>query len=244
MRKRWRLSLFVIIGLMAAFVVAVAGFADTSAPSSEDKKIEPDDQRGVAYHEAGHAVVSVYLLGADSVKDVVVFTATDDGSFGVTHMNARNQLSTADDYMREAAIFMGGRAADSVINGAPTNGAGSDLGHVNDVMWNKHLVSGLGDSLLVREKNEAPAAMRAKVEKDINDANACAEAIVRENRDAVVALGDALMSQQEIGDARKLTGDEARALLAQHPLKPLSPEAQAKVVSACSAPKVNVNRPH
>ncbi len=244
MRKRWRLALLGIVLVLVGIVIGSAAYVDSADAHDEDKQIDFDVQKGVAYHEAGHAVVSAYLLGAESLKDVTVFTATDDGSFGVTHMQSRNQLSTADDYMREAAIFMGGRAADTVINGAPTNGAGSDLGHVNSVMWNKHLVSGLGDSLLVREKGEAPPAMRAKVEKDIVDANACAEAVVRENRETVTALGDALMNQPDSRNARTLSGDAVRELLRQRPIKPLSAEAQAKVVSACAAPKLNVNRPH
>lgn len=237
MRTRWRAALFVIVVLLAAGIALAASFVDDSAASDEDRKIEPDVQKGVAYHEAGHAVVLAYLVGADSIKDVTVFTALDDGSFGVTHMNSRNQLGTADDYMREAAVFMGGRAADTVVNGAPTNGAGSDLGHVNDIMWNKYLVSGLGDSLLVREKAEASRETRAKVEKDINDANACAEAIVRENRATVVALGDALMARPEGNHARTLSGDAAREILSRMPLKPLSAEAQAKVVAACGFKK-------
>ncbi len=244
MRLRWRLVFYGVLGLVplvflaacivAALFLAAAVLVGPSSASREDKKIEQDVQHGVAYHEAGHAVVFAYLCGPESVRDVVVFTALDDDSFGVMHMKSRNQLSTADDLMREASVFMAGRAADVVINGAATNGAGSDLGYANRIIWNKYLVSGLGGSLLVRERSKAPDELTAKVEKDLDDANACAEAIIRENREAVTVIGDAVMEQKDRGHAMTLSGDAARELLKKHPLKLLPPDVQAKLMPACT----------
>jgi ATP-dependent Zn protease len=121
-------------------------------------------------------------------------------------------------------VFLGGRAADKIINGAPTTGAGSDLANVTEMMWRKHLNAGLGDSLMVEEKSDAPPAVRVAVEKDINRSNACAEAIISANRPAIAAIADAIMAKPPVRGERTLTKDEYKAILAERKIALPEPE--------------------
>ena len=238
MRTRWwLLLLFCSVAVTAAatllfsFGYVMIGVYDTPRAS---RGVEESEQRRVAVHEAGHAIVAAHLTGADEVERVTVYaTLPENETYGTCHTADHNRLETADDIMREAAIFMAGRAADTVVNGAPTNGAGSDLGHVNDIVWNMHLASGLGGSLLVRSRAEAPAAMIHAVEGDINASNACAEAIVRANRDLVVLLADRIMREPVSHGSRTLSGEQFRAFLAEHPISPPPENLRPTLMIGC-----------
>lgn len=238
MRTRWwLLLLFCSVAVTAAatllfsFGYVMIGVYDTPR---ETRGVEESEQRRVAVHEAGHAIVAAHLTGVDEVERITVYaTLPETETYGTCHTADHNRLDTADDIMREAAIFMAGRAADTVVNGAPTNGAGSDLGHVNDIVWNMHLVSGLGSSLLVRSRSEAPAAVHQAVEADINATNACADAIVRANRDLIVLLADRIMRQPVSHGARTLSAADFRAFLAEHPISPPSETVRPTLMTGC-----------
>ena len=223
MRTRWWLLLIAFCSAASAAVTFALGFGYVIVGFYDepraDRSVEEAEQRRVAAHEAGHAIVTAWLLGPAEVERISVFaTLPPENHYGVCHTADHNRLETADDILRSAAVSMAGRAADAIVNNGPTTGAGADLGHVNDVVWNMHLVSGLGGSLLVRSRGEAPASMVMQVEQDIDSANHCAEAIVRANRDIVVLLADRIMRVNVSQGARVLSGDGFRAFLVEHPL--------------------------
>lgn len=238
MRTRWwLLLLFCSVALTAAatllfsFGYVMIGIYDTPRAN---RGVEESEQRRVAVHEAGHAVVAAHLTGVDEIERITVFaTLPETETYGTCHTVDHYRLETADDIMREAAVFMGGRAADTVVNGGATTGAGSDLGHVNDIIWNMHLVSGLGGSLMVRSRSEAPAAMVQAVEGDINATNACAEAVVRANRDLIVLLADRIMRQPVSSGSRTLSGEDFRAFIAEHPISPPPENLRPTLMTGC-----------
>ncbi|HTK05213.1 MAG TPA: hypothetical protein VL500_06510 [Candidatus Eisenbacteria bacterium] len=239
MRTRsWLLLLFITASLSVLGTLAIC-FGHVvidfySNGHAADRRIDQAEQRRVAAHEMGHAVVAAYLHGPNEVEKVTVYASLPpDSLYGVCHTADHNRLDTADDIMREASVFMAGRAADKFVNGAPTNGATSDLSHVNDLIWTMHLSNGLGGSLLVRSRSEAPAAVTQQVEEDINATNACAEAIVRANSDTIVLLADRIMREEERQGRRVLSGDAFRAFLHDHPLKPLPPESTPVLMAGC-----------
>jgi len=241
MRTRWWLLLLLASTFLSVLGTLAISFGHliiaVHSSSNADRAIEGAEQRRVAVHEAGHAVVAAYLHGEDEILHVDVRTRVVDGQYGSMHDRDHNRLDTADDIMRSVAIFMGGRAADKFVNGAPTNGATSDLAHANDLIWTMHLSNGLGGSLMVRSRGEAPSAVVAQVEADINASNTCAEAIVRANSATIVMLADRIMREEERSGARVLSGDAFRAFLLDHPLVALPDATAATLMSGCHRPQ-------
>jgi ATP-dependent Zn protease len=241
MRTRWWL-LVIFLSMAASVSLTLAcclglGMTVASGSKRRDRSVEEAEQGHVAAHEAGHAMVAAYLAGPDEVMRVEVYaTLRSNGLYGLTGTRDHNRLETADDIMREAAVFMGGRAADKIVNGAPTNGAGSDLARVNDIIRSMHISSGLGGSLLVHAPDDVPAAVEAQIEEDINASNACAEAIVSANSETVVLLARLIMRQQAVGGARVLSGDEFRAFLREHPLRPIPERVLPTLMTGCHQP--------
>jgi cell division protease FtsH len=87
----------------------------------------PDEQRAVAIHEAGHALVAALSEHADPVAKITILPAGQ--SLGATHqlpVDERHLLSEA--YLRDAlAVRLGGRAAELVVLGEGSTGAANDL---------------------------------------------------------------------------------------------------------------------
>jgi cell division protease FtsH len=85
------------------------------------------ERRNTAYHEAGHALVAALLPGADPVHKVTIIPR--GMALGVTQ-----QLPIDDRYtysreylMTRLAMMFGGRAAEELVFGQMTTGAGDDL---------------------------------------------------------------------------------------------------------------------
>ncbi len=86
-----------------------------------------EERRNTAYHEAGHALVAMLLPGADPVHKVTIIPR--GMALGVTQ-----QLPLDDRYtysreylMTRLAMMFGGRAAEELIFGHMTTGAGDDI---------------------------------------------------------------------------------------------------------------------
>ena len=89
--------------------------------------ISDDEKRGIAYHEAGHALMARFLPGADPLKKV---TITPRGR----SLGATEQLPTEDRHnlnrtylLDRIAVMLGGRVAEKLTFNDITSGAADDL---------------------------------------------------------------------------------------------------------------------
>lgn len=94
------------------------------------RQLNENERRTVAFHEAGHAVVSFFGNGAKRLHKVSI-VPTGRGALGyawAVHTEDR-YLTTRDEYLAELAMLYGGRVAEEMIFGAScvTSGASSDL---------------------------------------------------------------------------------------------------------------------
>mgnify|MGYP006277388473 CR=1 FL=1 len=89
--------------------------------------IKPEEKRVIAFHEAGHALVARLLPKADPLEKVTIIPR--GRSLGVTEQipeEDRHNLGMA--YLQaRIAVMLGGRAAERVVFGEVTTGAGDDL---------------------------------------------------------------------------------------------------------------------
>ena len=95
--------------------------------------ISLEERRNTAYHESGHALVAKLLPGADPVHKVTIIPR--GMALGLTQQVPLDDRHT---YSREyllnnLSILFGGRAAEELILGATTTGAGNDLERATDL---------------------------------------------------------------------------------------------------------------
>lgn len=159
-----------------------------------------------AVHEAGHACVS-HLIGAGSVS-AISLVDRGGGGYTLTRSAVETGFSRAE---LELLVVVGlaGRAAEEVICGGPSSGAGgspaSDLAIATGLVASAHASLGLGGSLAYRAPVETAAsllaldpALRRTVEADLRRLYACARALVREHRGLVEAVAEMLVARRHL----------------------------------------------
>ncbi len=95
--------------------------------------ISEEEKKNTAYHEAGHTLIAKLIPGTDPVHKVSIIPR--GRALGVTM-----QLPSEDkhSYSKEAllnriAVLMGGRAAEEIIFGSLTTGAGNDIERATEI---------------------------------------------------------------------------------------------------------------
>ena len=110
----------------AALERIVAGLQQRRVVSEKEKRI-------LAYHEAGHAVMS-HLVGDLFPAQKATIVSRGDALGYTLNMPAEDRyLHTREEFVDLMSVFLGGRAAEEVVFGRITNGAADDLERVTEL---------------------------------------------------------------------------------------------------------------
>lgn len=116
-------------------------------PQKKSKVRSEKDNKLVAYHEAGHAVVTYYCKHTDPVKHITIIPAGRAG--GVTiRVPLEDQLgSTKGEMLDDIRISLGGRIAEELIMEDISTGASSDIQKATSVAKQMVTRYGMSDKL-------------------------------------------------------------------------------------------------
>jgi cell division protease FtsH len=100
----------------------------------KNRLLSPVERRIVAYHEMGHALVSLLLPGVDRVQKVSIIPR-GVGALGYTIQRPTEDrfLLTEDELHNKIAVLLAGRAAERLIFGKVSTGAADDLAKASDI---------------------------------------------------------------------------------------------------------------
>ncbi|RJX32791.1 MAG: ATP-dependent metallopeptidase FtsH/Yme1/Tma family protein [Oxalobacter sp.] len=100
----------------------------------KNRLINPMEREVVAYHEMGHALVSIHLPGSEAVHKVSIIPR-GIGALGYTISRPTEDryLMTQEELERKMAVLLGGRAAEQLIFNRVTTGAADDLVRVSEI---------------------------------------------------------------------------------------------------------------
>ena len=100
-----------------------------AGPEKKSHVVTEDEKRLVAYHEAGHAVVTYYMPTQDKVHQVTIIPRGSAGGMTIHLPEKEPSLLnvTAMKLKEEIVVCMGGRVAEQLIIGEGSAGAVSDL---------------------------------------------------------------------------------------------------------------------
>ncbi|WP_420630912.1 ATP-dependent zinc metalloprotease FtsH [Candidatus Leptofilum sp.] len=183
-------------------------------PEKKSHVMTQEDKETVAYHEAGHAVVSFHLANTDPIQKITIVPRGRAGGY-VLPLREERLVYTRDKFEDQIAMAMGGRAAEEVFFGQITTGAASDL--QQSTRWARAMVMnyGMSSSLglptygdqssnpfvgrdygfgMGRDySEEAAKAIDEEVRLILDHNYKRAKQIIEDNRDKMVALANALM---------------------------------------------------
>jgi cell division protease FtsH len=216
----------------------------------------PEEKQAVAVHESGHALVAALSEHADPVAKVTILPAGQ--TLGVTEqLPLVERHMYAEDYLLDSlTVRLGGRAAELVVFGQGSTGAGNDLAGATDLATKmvrefgmsavvgpvgypeggSVFLGGGGPGLSSRPFAEATqAAIDGEVSKLLRQAEERAAELLRTHRPELDALVDLLLARETVdgSDVYRLVGREDRSASPSAPPVVLTPHpAGPEVTSA------------
>jgi len=95
-------------------------------PERKSRVMSEDDKRTVAYHEAGHAVVSFNLVYTDPVQKITIVPRGRAGGY-VMPLPEDRMVHSREFLEDQITMALGGRASEEIFFGRITTGASNDL---------------------------------------------------------------------------------------------------------------------
>ena len=96
-------------------------------PERRSRLISPKEKKVVAYHEAGHALVSHLCEHADPLQKVTIVPRGGAGGYMWTVSEQDRVLASRAYFMDVISVGLGGRVAEELVFGDVSNGASSDI---------------------------------------------------------------------------------------------------------------------
>jgi len=189
--------------------------------------ISEDEKKVTAYHEAGHALVSMYTPGADPVHKVSIIPR--GRAMGVTMY-----LPTEEKYNEtkvglniKIRTLLGGRVAEELIFESVTSGASNDLERATAIARKMVCEWGMSDKLgplsygekegevflgrdygHVKNYSEATAnAIDDEIRQIVEENYKSTQEILSKNKDSLIEVSEALLEREN------MDGSEIRAIL-------------------------------
>lgn len=161
------------------------------------RKSSPMDLERYAVHEAGHVIAAYCLLGTlpDTVS-IQEFYRTDTGGNFMTGgetilLREERPIHLRCDYLNEISVALAGHAAENLLLGAPSDGAGgaidSDLAHATFLAARLFASSGVGGSLVFRSEGSRDKLQLA-LRSDPALTEACDELLKAQMKEVVELL--------------------------------------------------------
>jgi len=188
-------------------------------PEKKSHVVSEEDKRLVAYHEAGHAIVGELLPGCDDVHLVTIMPRGSSGGHTLLLPQKESDFTTRSQLLDYVAMAMGGYAAEKLVLGQVSTGAGSDLKHATDICRRMVTQYGMSDDMgpiylggdhdevfLARDygnqsrmfSENVASTIDGEVQRKMNDAFARATKLLEENRDKLDGLSELLIERETI----------------------------------------------
>lgn len=193
-----------------------------AGPEKKSRVISPKEKRLTAYHEAGHALVTVCLPSGRHVQQISIIPRGRMGGYTLTPPEEDKNFETKNEMLEQLCILLGGRAAESLVLGDVSTGASNDIERATEIARAMVTKFGMSDQLgpvkygSADGRDHPKAGWSGKVTSEvdaeilqlINTANDKAAAILTSQLEKLHAIADFLCRNE------KLSGTELQEILA------------------------------
>jgi cell division protease FtsH len=227
--------------------------------------ISDEEKRLTAYHEAGHALVAVFMPHADPIHKVTIIPR--GMALGVTQqLPIDDRHNYTHEYLESTlSVMMGGRVSEQIFMNVLTTGAGDDLNKATEMVRKMVCEWGMSDRLgpLTFGKKEEQIFLGREINqhKDYSESTAVlideelkrlareayerAEKVIRSNREALVRIAEALLEFEVLEGAEVVElvkGTEVATIRARKRQAARQTEAQPDSARVATEP-VRADRP-
>ncbi|MCX7963021.1 MAG: ATP-dependent zinc metalloprotease FtsH [Candidatus Sumerlaea chitinivorans] len=207
-------------------------------PERRSLVLTENEKRLTAYHEAGHAVAGKLVQTDEEVHKVTIIPR--GRALGITSfLPGEERFTQFKSKLKDRLVYMlGGRAAEEIIFGDFTTGAGNDLQRVTQIARRMVCEFGMSEVLgprtfgeghapiflgrdygmMERDYSEATASLiDQEIKRIVDEAYARAKDLLTQHKDALIRVAEALIERETID------GTELEMLLRGEPLPPRTP---------------------
>ena len=186
-------------------------------PERKSRRIDEEEKKIIAYHEAGHALIAATLKNADPVQKVSIISRGNAGGYTLNAPTKDKSLHSRNYFIDELSVFLGGYLSERLTFGDITTGASNDLERATAIARNlvtRYGMSDLGPRTfghkeelvflgkeMREEKNYSEETSREidnQVTKFINDAYKVAEKILTEKKALLDKISTVLLEKETI----------------------------------------------
>src|SRR3954468_13913595 len=170
--------------------------------------ITPAEKRVIAYHEAGHALISELLPAVPTVHKVSIVPRGRALGFTLNIPDEERYLMSKEDLLDFMKMLLGGYVTEQLVFERVTNGASDDLRRMVEISRAMIEEYGMGTQLFAPggSDGDSEAKRRRRDEEQqalIDEAQFQARVLVTENRPLLDAIAEALLEKESI-DRREI----------------------------------------
>ncbi|MBR4456865.1 MAG: ATP-dependent zinc metalloprotease FtsH [Solobacterium sp.] len=211
-------------------------------PAKKSRTYDEKTKRLVAYHEAGHAIIGLFLENGQVVQKVTIIPRGQAGGYNLMTPKEEKMMSTKNDLLATITSYMGGRTSEEMFFDDVTTGASNDIERATNLAKDMVTLYGMSDLgpikynsgsenvFLGRDYNspnnvsgQVAFEIDEEVRKIVNGCHAKARKILEAHRKELVAIAEALIENET------LTSEEIDKIIKGEPLERQKPEAAPAV---------------
>ena len=190
-----------------------------AGPERKSHIMSDEEKRLTAYHEGGHTLVGMMLEHADPVHKVTIIPRGRAGGYTLMLPKEDRNYATRSELMDRIKVAMGGRVAEEVVLQEISTGASQDIKQASRIVRSMVMEYGMSNVLgpvsygegsdhqvfLGRDFNnqrnyseEVASEIDKEVRRITEDAYASCRTIIRENRDKLELIAQALIERETL----------------------------------------------
>lgn len=198
-------------------------------PERKSRRIDDQEKKIIAYHEAGHALVGSSLKNADPVQKVSIISRGHAGGYTLSAPERDKTLHSRNYFIDELSVLLGGYVSEKITFGDVTTGASNDLERATTMARNLVTRFGMSDlgprtfghkeemiflgKEIHEEKNYSEKTaddIDKQVSQFIDNAHKVAEKILNDKKETLDKISSVLLEKETIEqeEFNKLVGIE------------------------------------
>jgi AFG3 family protein len=167
-----------------------------SGLEKKSKRISPEEKKRIAYHEAGHAIVSWMLKNMDPLRKVTIIPRGKSLG-GAWYLPEERQIITQSQFNNRLSAMLGGRCSEEIVFNEISSGALDDLERVTKLAYSMVAKLGLNEKIGNISFHDSTGANESSFQKPFSEATA-------------------QLIDSEVRDLVQMAYDEARKILIKH----------------------------
>ena len=227
-------------------------------PAKVSRTYDEKTKKLVAYHEAGHAVVGLFMENAQIVQKVTIIPRGQAGGYNLMTPKEEKMMDTKSDLLATITSYMGGRVSEEMFFDDVTTGASNDIEHATNLARDMVTLYGMSDLgpikynsgtenvFLGRDYNspnnvsgQVAFEIDQEVRKIVNGCHDSARALLEKHKEELIRIAEALMEHETLTAeqiTRLVNGEDISADFVVD--TPTEPQAPVEAAPAAETPVV------